>query len=263
MMKSIGNSQRPEPYTAHATPKNVGPGSYEIIGSANHLKSPLDGQEFCHTTMKLKGQFGWKTVGCSPGPVYLLKPTVGNLPTYKLPRMKHGDRHNFGIDRNPDVGPGTYNMPDLIQGSTLNKSASAGHLSGPSGGGEKSVFPEKLAGGTKRLLKSTFGMANRFQNPSGMAGHGTYTLTGSLYYAHNKTEDKDRGNGEKGVKGFGQGQKTDFTRPYKGHVSGVSPVTYYPVASAVKKTSSLDGFLHRCGSPMVAAKLRAQQSQQY
>jgi hypothetical protein len=250
---SIGTSHRPEPHTAFGAPKNVGPGSYEVLGSANHLKSPLDGSEFCHTTMKMKSKFGWKTTGCSPGPVYILKPTVGPhvTPTYRLERMKHGERHDFMHDRNPDVGPGTYNIQDLLMGSTMLRSASSPHLSGASGGGEKTAFPETLAGGSKRLVKSTFGVASRFDSKvGGLAGAGSSSPTGSLYYAHNSNVDTTRGQGP--APGLGSGQKTDFTRPYGGHHSGVSPVTYSPVASICKKTSSLDGFLHRGLSPQKA-----------
>jgi hypothetical protein len=56
--------------------------------------------------------------------------------------------------------------------------------------------------------------------------------------------------------GLGGAQKTDFANPNKlgiNHRSQVSPVTYMPVSSSAKRCSPMDGFAHRCGSPIATA----------
>lgn len=258
---TIGLSKRP-PLLNISAPRNVGPGSYEITGSANKLRSPLDGNEYCTTTMKMKSKFGWKTVGCSPGPVYMLKPTVDPtvMPTYSkdVPLLFHGARHEnetLGSKEyvNPGIGPGSYEIPSTLQGSHL-RSASMPHIGDTSKGAldGKIAMPERLSGGSKRLLKSTFGGADRFGGVGGLAGQATSSPTGERYYAHNDKGNARRGTGR--APDMGRGQKIDISNPYHGHTFGVSPHTYYPVASGIKKTSPLDGFLSRGLSPMKAAQ---------
>lgn len=226
--------------------KIVGPGSYEIVSSATHHKSPLDGPEYCHTTLKFKLKSSMvQNEDASPGPhakYEVRKPHPGpkDFPIYKLNSMAHGGRHPHPEDK---VGPEiAYNHPN----SKCGKSASAPNLTGKG----KNAKPQEdmdATGGTKKFIKSTFGMADRFKQEVG-----TSSPEGDMYYAHNKhLTQEDYLSGSRSCS-FGAGGKVDFSNPYKGHRSAVSPVSYSPTTSIVAKTSALDGFLHRSISPILA-----------
>lgn len=231
-------------------PPNVGPGSYEVMASCAMRKSPLDGPEFCNTTMhaKLPSKLVPANM-CSPGPhhKYQIARPLDDRPTYGTQLLASRSpsrpaRHPYPEDND---GPGLgYN--DLHHESVASRSHSRGL--------KDSVVSESV-GGTKRNLKTTFGTADRFR-----AGKQTCSPVGDLYYAHAKFfTTEDYLSGARSCS-FGVSHKTDFSNPHHGHRSTVSPVTYAPIASTVKKTSAMDGFANRCASPVATFSKNASSS---
>mmetsp|Transcript_40506 Transcript_40506/g.91386 ORF Transcript_40506/g.91386 Transcript_40506/m.91386 type:complete len:150 (-) Transcript_40506:67-516(-) len=73
----------------------------------------------------------------------------------------------------------------------------------------------------KRVVKCTFGTADRFRT-----GRQSCSPHKDLYYAHSKfLTDEDYLASGKSCS-MGGGHKTDFTNPFRGHASLVSPATY-------------------------------------
>merc|ERR1712032_497656 len=222
-------------------PANVGPGSYDIVASCAIKKSPLDGPEYCTTSMhaKLPSKLVPANM-CSPGPHHkyqIDKNLDVHCPSYGKPLLGartpgRPARHPYPEDTD---GPGLgYN--DLHQNSVASRSHTKNLKADPTA---------YEAGGTKRFLKTTFGTADRFR-----AGKQTCSPTGEYYYSHAKfLTSEDYLQGARSCS-FGVSGKTDFSNPYHGHMSKVSPVTYHPIASTAKKTSALDGFASRCTSPV-------------
>mmetsp|Transcript_18523 Transcript_18523/g.43533 ORF Transcript_18523/g.43533 Transcript_18523/m.43533 type:complete len:328 (+) Transcript_18523:77-1060(+) len=220
-----------------SVPSKVGPGSYNIVASAAKSNSPLDGPEYCKTSLGRKLPSTLLPVDmCSPGPHHtyeVRKPLDAEQQNFNKPWMSHGSRHPIAEDRD---GPGlAYN----------HSNAKGMQRSSPTG----------FAGGTKRCVKCTFGMADRFR-----AARQTSSPVGDMYYAHSKlmgAEDYMSGNR---TCTFGSGNKTDFANIYKSHPSDVSPVTYRPVASTAKKTSAFDGLVDRLASPTMTFARRSPSS---
>lgn len=219
-------------------PPTVGPGSYDSVGSVTRQRSPLDGPDYCTTTMKEKLGSSLVPAGArSPGPhaSYTVRGEPDAMfPTYAAPRLKHGGRRAAFEDRD---GPGyDYNSHNLKSESSW---MSCPNLKG----GESSVL-DMATGGSKRFIKSTFGTSERFKD-----GKGTATPKGSMYYAHSKflsSEDYMTG---APASSFGYGSKTDFSNPNRTHRNQVSPATYSPHVKIVGSTSPLDGFATRsCSS---------------
>mmetsp|Transcript_15611 Transcript_15611/g.27744 ORF Transcript_15611/g.27744 Transcript_15611/m.27744 type:complete len:392 (-) Transcript_15611:131-1306(-) len=238
-MTTQGMGDRPPLHANGAAPKAVGPGSYNIVASCAKRKSPLDGPEYC--SMSIAKKLGSSLVPynlCSPGPHHdyeVRKPSDAHLPNYGLPSLSHGTRHPPPEDTD---GPMLKYAHNHTKG--LAKSISAPAL--------KSETPQPEAGGSKRFVKSTFGMADRF----GKGPRQTSSPTGEMYYAHSKvwTSEDYLQNGK--TCGFGASGKTDFSNVYHDHRNDVSPVTYNPISSAAKKTSSFDGLTLRSESTTVA-----------
>mmetsp|Transcript_103304 Transcript_103304/g.287557 ORF Transcript_103304/g.287557 Transcript_103304/m.287557 type:complete len:398 (-) Transcript_103304:225-1418(-) len=232
---SQGIGDRPKVEYQNGPPPNVGPGSYDIVGSCCLRKSALDGPDYCSTTMhhtlpsKLTAN-----ASCSPGPHHkyeIRKPLDHKLPSYQVEALSHGTRHHHPEDTD---GPGLRNN-DMYHLSVAS-SASCPNLRGP-------AAPD--ARGTKRCLKTTFGTADRFKT-----GKQTCSPGGVMGYAHFKFPTSEDYLAQSRSCSFGVSSKTDFSNPYHGHRSVVSPVTYRPQATAVKKSSALDGFASRCTSPV-------------
>jgi hypothetical protein len=192
-------------------PTAVGPGSYSSLNSVNKSRSPLDGPEFCNTTMKVKLGSSLIQKTPSPGPTYQVrKEPDTNFPTYAAPRMKHGGRSRFSEDND---GPGfTYSSHNV------------------------------MVKGMKNPIKSTFGMSQRFKD-----GKGTPTPAGSMYYAHCKIMNGEDYM-QAGTTSLGFGSKVDFSNPFKGYRNQVSPATYSPAVTMTNATSPLDGFIERSAS---------------
>jgi hypothetical protein len=232
-----GIGERAELYNK-AVPRKVGPGSYNIVASAAKERSPLDGPEYCYTTLhkKLPSKLVPADM-CSPGPHHsyeVRKPLDNHLPAYGRQNLSYGSRHPPVEDTD---GPGLgYNSS---YDRSVAKAASVPNLNGAPSASQ--------AGGTKRCVKSTFGMADRFK-----ASRQTSSPVGEMYYAHSKLLDQEDYMSAAKTCGFGFGGKTDFANPYHGHRLAVSPVTYRPVTSTAKKTSSFDGLVTRNESPTVA-----------
>lgn len=225
----------------------VGPGSYEIVASAAGPRTSLDGPEYCSTTMKIK--LGSSLVpfnSCSPGPhakYDVRKPMDYYCPNYPAKeRLAHGLRTRE-VEDDDGPGPGGYEQ----HAYTIAASCSAPSLKGAAGA-------EAAWNATRapRRVKSTFGMADRFGN----AKVSTCSPNGEYYYAHSKFLTQEDYLAASRTCGFGGGQKTDLanlSKLGKAHLSQVSPVTYFPVSSSAKPTSSLDGFASRCASPVYSA----------
>lgn len=225
------------------SPPNVGPGSYPIVHSAKGTKSALDGVEYSTTTMKIKLPSSLTAVSMpSPGPAkYEVRGDLdGHLPRYGKQLLSHSGRDHLNEDsQSSDPGPGAYN-DDLYK--TVCISASCPNLRN---GGERCM---EAAGGTKRCLKSTFGVAARFSKHKAPNS----SPEGDRYYAHSKILD-----GEAYLTGartcsFGVSPKTDMSNPLKGPRHNTSPTTYHPQPgySAAGRTSALDGTTSRMVSPV-------------
>jgi len=218
----------------------VGPGSYDLVASSNGKRSPLDGPQYCSTSIhqQLPSALIPKDHP-SPGPVYQVrKPLDHGRPHYGRERLSHGGRHNYPEDTdNPEMlNPQNY---------TVAASASCPNLIGN---------PLSQPGGTKQCLKTTFGTSDRFKSvkqssgPSGgrplKMGTGCQDKKSVGLSTCEDYLSKSRSCS------FGSGQRTNFANPYRGHTMAVSPVSYFPVASQVGKTSSFDGQASRCVSPI-------------
>lgn len=223
---------------------NIGPGSYNIVHSAKGQKSSLDGPEFCTTTMKVKLPSSLTAVSMpSPGPHarYEVRSDLdAHLPQYAKHKPLLGHNKRFADHAMcSEPGPGHYHEHTY---KTTALSASCPNLSG---GGERCM---EAVGGTKKCLKSTFGMASRFSKDKVPNS----SPQGDRYYAHSKILD-----GEAYLAGarscsFGACGKMDMSNPLKGPVHDVSPVTYHPERgySCHYPTSPLDGIASRCVSPV-------------
>lgn len=217
----------------------VGPGSYDIIRSAagGMLKSPTDGKEYCTITMKSRGKSSLTATDmCSPGPhaKYEVRlPLDHHLLKANKERLSHGGK---SLPQDTDQpGPGQYDMKNdrTVASATRGKNTQ---------GTENAV-----AGGSKKFLKSTFGMADRFGRSIQ-----TCSPTKEMYYAHSKFWTEEDYLAGARTCTFGHANKTDLANPSKlgiRHRTQVSPVTYNPISSSAKPTSALDGFITRCASP--------------
>lgn len=151
---SQGIGARPVPSQGMTpAPSGVGPGSYMYVVSRNHPVSPLDGREFCKTTMHamLKSTL-IPSESCSPGPHHkyqIARDINEHCAKYDCakPLLKQNKRHSFKEDTD-QPGPGEY---DVLYFSSVASSASSPNLGRAAKG---SV--EKM-----RYVKSTFGMSKR------------------------------------------------------------------------------------------------------
>eukprot|EP00928_Gymnodinium_smaydae_P047070 TRINITY_DN31403_c0_g1_i1.p1 TRINITY_DN31403_c0_g1~~TRINITY_DN31403_c0_g1_i1.p1 ORF type:complete len:440 (+),score=88.57 TRINITY_DN31403_c0_g1_i1:107-1321(+) len=229
-----------------AGPK-VGPGSYEIIASAASTRSPLDGPDYCTATMKIKLPSSLvPKETCSPGPHHkyeIAKNLDAHCPNYPhKQKLAHGTRHLYSEDRD-QPGPGDYEQHmKTVAHATLCPNFRS------SRGSKSPGLENAVAGGTKKFVKSTFGVANRFGKDKK-----TCSPEGEMFYAHSKFLTSSDYLEDARSCGFGGGNKIDFANPMKLSSSQrlqVSPVTYHPVSSSAKRTSPFDGFAERCASPV-------------
>jgi len=105
----------------------------------------------------------------------------------------------------------------------------------------------EATGGTKKNLKSTFGVAERFS-----AAKQTCSPSQDRYYAHSKIWNSEDYLSQYRSCSFGACGKTDFSNPLNGPRYEASPVSYRPIASSAKATSPLDGLTSRKASPVSA-----------
>jgi len=244
---TMGIGERPVGAKMHVggPPPSVGPGSYSIVHSAKGPRSPLDGAEFCHTTIKTKLPSSLIALPMpSPGPHarYEVRnqDLTKHLPEYAKhkPYLSHNGRHEHteGVG---DPGPGHYAAETY---KSVSLSASCPNLRGAGAGCMQAT------GGTKKCLKSTFGIASRFSKDKVPNS----SPQGDRYYAHSKIWGPEEYLSGVRTCGFGVCGKTDMSNPLKGPVHDVSPVTYYPQGgfSAAGKTSALDGLATRSTSPV-------------
>lgn len=205
-----------------SSPPEVAPGSYDIVASVAQTRSPLDGSEYCTTTMKQKlpSMLAPKSTA-SPGPhapYKVRKPLDHDCPRYpQSPILDRGSRHQFSEDTD-QPGPGQYD-----------------------------VSQRQLAGGSKNFVKCTFGVSSRFPK-----AQGSCSPDKAQYYAHFKFPNSEDYLGMSRSCSLGFAQRTDFTNPFRGHRSAVSPVHYSPTKGygAALKQSATDGFASRCTSPI-------------
>lgn len=229
---SLGVGDRPAYISGH---RNVGPGSYDPVLSRAKSNSPLDGPEFCTRTIKgrLKGALDQAPV-ISPGPRYNITYKPGqDLPKYSLgqafPLVEDhsgpGPGHNFADHLSIGASVGCLSMPDLKKS-----------------GGSISL---EATGGTKRCVRSTFGMAPRFSTKT---MPGDQSPSKDLYYAHSKIWDAEVYMQDSRTCSMGGGQRTDFSHSQH----NASPASYETNrnTSSYKKTSPIDGFADRGISPV-------------
>jgi len=223
---------------------SIGPGSYNIVHSAAGPRSPLDGPEFCSTTIKIKLPSSLTGLPMpSPGPHarYEVRGDLDrHLPQYAKHKPLLGHNKRFSEhERDHDPGPGHYHDHTY---KSVALSASCPNLVG---GGERCM---EAVGGTKKCLKSTFGMASRFSKDKVPNS----SPQGERYYAHSKILDKEAYLAGARSCSFGACGKMDMANPLKGPRNEVSPVTYHPELgySCHYATSPLDGLASRCVSPV-------------
>jgi len=275
---ALGFGHRPPPGAECGSAwafKDVGPGSYEVCTSVAKSRSPLDGSDFCSTTMAKKlvpGSCIGGSTAASPGPharYQVAKDLVLRRPKYRLPLL--GGHINVETSKNKmkeipqdndDVGPGHYfqghtsiavraqsqvttNTPDWHK----SKSAPNLHSSTSSSHSISEHTLDWSTGGTKQFIKGTFGQSKRFP-PSTQ----TNSPKEHLYYAHVKLLNQDDYMAGARSCSLGSGMKTDFTNPTRTHRNEVSPATYAVDIghSATKATSPIDGFTQRNPSPVRA-----------
>jgi len=219
-------------------PRDVGPGSYDIVASVAQQRSPLDGPEFC--TMTLKPKLNSTLIPhamISPGPHHRYEirgPLDQHCPKYALPLLGHGRRSPEVEDRD-HPGPGHYfgDFKSVASSSSCPNLADRGNIEPP--------------GGTKRFVKTTFGTSERFKSVGKNC-----SPKEELYYAHSKFQTSEDYLKQARSCSFGKDNKTDFSNPHRGHRSDTSPVSYSPNRSygAAMKSSPMDGFVSRCTSPV-------------
>mmetsp|Transcript_20541 Transcript_20541/g.57042 ORF Transcript_20541/g.57042 Transcript_20541/m.57042 type:complete len:396 (-) Transcript_20541:190-1377(-) len=245
--QGIGKRARPE--NMNVGP-NVGPGSYDIVRSAagGLMKSPIDGIEYCGTTIKgrLKSMLVPNNMA-SPGPhaKYDVRKDLvhKNFRTSKE-RLSHGSRHRFREDLD-QPGPGEY---DHFYGSVAH-STSCPNFRGAAGNTQVQGLEHVGSGGTKKFTGCTFGGAERFPDKKT-----TCTPERERYYHHAKLLTSEDYLSMSKTCSFGASGKTDFANPYKlapeHRLFKVHPATYSPNCSSIKPTSMIDGFASRCASPV-------------
>jgi len=143
---SLGVGPRPDMIQT-LVPPAVGPGSYKIVWSRAGRSSPLDGKEFCNTS--LHAQLPSMLIpadNCSPGPHHrydVARQLDAHLPKFHSQSLGKGGRHAFKEDMD-QPGPGEY----PLHHHTVAHSSSC-----PDFGGEKMT--------KVRTVKSTFGCSQR------------------------------------------------------------------------------------------------------
>lgn len=227
---SLGVGDRPAYISGH---RNVGPGSYDVVLSRAKNNSPLDGPEFCTRTLKgrLKGALDQAPV-ISPGPRY----NIGYKPGQDLPKYSLGQAIP-PVEDHTGPGPG-HNFCDH-----LSIGASVGSLSMPDLKGSGNISLE-ATGGTKRCVRTTFGVAPRFSYK-----HADQSPSKDLYYAHSKIWDAETYLSNSRTCSMGGGQRTDFGA-FSQHTASPASYDYGRYTSSTKKTSPIDGFADRGVSPV-------------
>jgi hypothetical protein len=229
-----------------SAPALVGPGSYSSIGSVTKSRSPLDGPEYCTTTLKAKlgsSLVPKGNIAPSPSTYNVRRNPDAHLPSYGGPRMKYGGRVRSMEDND---GPGfDYNSHNLKSHAIWTVSSSPR--------GELSAL-ESATGGSKKFLKSTFGTSQRFKDGR---GHGSATPSGNMYYAHSKLLNGEDYLSSTGGTSLGFGTKVDLSNPLRtpqSHKNDVSAASYSPFSTG-GKTSPLDGFTIRAAtSPAMVSR---------
>jgi hypothetical protein len=188
--------------------RNAGPGAYEPCLSTSKAKSPMDGPEYCHTTLKkrlpTKG-LGGKDEG--PGHAYDVSPGCGaDKPKYSMGyRFKERPRTPRKLS-DPNAFPGI----------------------GHEWGGH--VPPRTTLPQGERFPKKGRSVS---QSPEG-----------DLYYSHCTILTADDYMKASLTPSLGKGQKTNFSKSGEGGRNArVGPGSYDPLTSASKSTSALDGAL--------------------
>lgn len=244
---SQGVGNRPAMTLKQAGP-HVGPGSYDIVHSAAGKKSPLDGPRYCSMSIAKKLPSTLVPFDLpSPGPhakYEVRKPLDKHIIAHAKQPLDHGSRRP-PVEDTDGPGPGFYSQHHNT----------VGHITScPNFRTRKDSVPgleATAAGGTKKFMKTTFGVAPRFKEDKKTPAQG-----GTMYSFHQKSMTAEDYLRAYRSCSMGGGNKTDFSNPMKlssAHRLQVSPVTYHPISSSAKKTSPFDGFSNRCASPIYSA----------
>lgn len=189
---------------------NVGPATYTPVTSVAKWRSPLDGKNYCTTTMKIRtkvvvGAVSPHEEARKPGPIYDTREDMG--------KNGHG----------PKIGLPVNNHEEPVVGALYDTSIGMGH--------------------NRNQCKSTFGLAQRFDTEG--KSRTSQSPDGFKYYSHShQTNDYCK---HAKACSMGSGEKTEWAKAAQ---TSAGPASYYPVPSASKCTSSLDGFTLRMLSPV-------------
>jgi hypothetical protein len=223
------------------------PGAYELsnTSSLGRARSPLDGKDYCTGSMhkQLPSALVPKGALISPGPHagYNVRKPMGQTWQYGKEAMTHGSRYEFPEDKH-EPGPGTYSQ----NFGTISASHSSPNLKGK----KNEVLVEAKGipvGGSKKDLKCTFGMSDRFN--AGVKK--SCSPNDAMYYAHSNILTEEDYFANSRSCGMGGDKKTDFaneSKISKSHQLQTSAVTYSPDVSACKTKSALNGLVHRSPS---------------
>jgi len=205
---------------------HIGPGSYSPITSAAKPASQLDGKKYCTLTIKGRQKV---VVGAVSPHEEALKP-----------------------------GPGTYTLPSEVCGEYVNRNGRKNWV-GPKAPKMGIQLPSKMSSTCNDIMydvSTKLGTNGRmaFNDPKKSSTFG-FTKTkndnsdsqspaGNLYYSHVKlTTDYSK---VAKASGMGSGERPPLLRAQH----NLSPVSYQPMTSAAKQTSSIDGFAARHLSPI-------------
>jgi hypothetical protein len=201
--------------------RNAGPGAYEPCLSTSKAKSPIDGPEYCHTTLKKR------------------------LPMKGLGFKDDGPGHAYNIDQSGiNNGKPAYTMG----GRFKERPRTPRKLSDPN------AFPGIGHEWTHPSPPNCLPKGERFR----ASMPPSQSPDKDLYYSHNMKRKGDPKTGPLVTADdyirphvtptLGKGQKTNFARIGEGgRNSRVGPGSYDPLTSAAKSTSAMDGLraLHR------------------
>lgn len=233
---TMGSGERMDLDPHERSGKNCGPGTYDPKFAGSQSQSPLDGKQYCKTTM------GVALPGCMVGklPTHAMyqirKDLDAGKARYKKEPMSHGTRHRFKEDSD-GPGPGGYDQSHRTVGASVK----------PKVGKKDPTTPKKP--------KCTFGTPDAKDERCK-----EWTISsspdGEWYYAHCKLPTAEEYFQNSGASRFGGGERVDFANPLKlseGHRTQLSGHSYYPSTESMSmmRPSSLHGFVERSVSPVL------------
>jgi len=206
---------------------NIGPGSYSPITSVAKPSSSLDGKKYSNVTLKSRTKV---VVGAVSPHEEARKPGPG---TYQLPSEVCGEYISRNGRKNW-VGPKAPKLGMLLRPTHHPTCNDILYDVGTKLASTRMPFNDPAKA-------STFGFMKRWDTEKSSTSQ---SPDGKLYYSHVKlTQDYTK---VAKASGLGSGDRPPLLKPQ--HT--LSPVSYAPITSAAKQTSSIDGFTMRHLSPI-------------